>query len=154
MPLPLPLLPQDSSVGPSFLIQLSMAAIALIVATVPRDDWKERSNDSKANAASTSKETAGGGRAGDTVPLRYNPAELAVYFSRRPVAVVQRNAVVAKHFCAFVGSIMLDAKTGNWEKAMPGRAKWLRLIAEELGPTYVKVCTKPVTWRRFQKPCL
>ena len=115
-----------------------MAAIALIVATVPRDDWKERSNDTSSQT-SNGASTPSGSSAGDTVPLRYDPAELAVYFSRRPVTVVQRNALVAKHFCAFVGSILLDAKTGNWEKAMPGRAKWLRLIAEELGPTYVKV---------------
>eukprot|EP00798_Chlamydomonas_sp_ICE-L_P022750 gene22750-29917_t len=110
----------------TFILQMSLAAIAVIVASVPRADYKAPAATSMAEGLK------------DEVPLRYSPDDLADYFSRRPVIVVQRNAVVAKHFCVFVGSLLLDSKTGVWEKNMASRAKWLREIAEELGPAYIK----------------
>eukprot|EP00798_Chlamydomonas_sp_ICE-L_P016541 gene16541-22770_t len=121
------------TVEQGFLVQMSLAAVALIVASLPKDDWNKRNNNDK---NPTDPKASEGPK--DEVPLRYDPAELADYFSRRPVAVVQRNAVVAKYFCSFVGTVMLDARTGQWEKMMPERARWLRLIAEDLGPTYIK----------------
>eukprot|EP00798_Chlamydomonas_sp_ICE-L_P030592 gene30592-35603_t len=118
---------KDGGFDKGFLVQVSMAAVAAIVASIPKEGWEKRQ--SSANPKPVDDEV---------IPLRYDPQGLAKYFSRRPVAVLQRNAEVIKYFVAFVGSLNIDARTGMWEKNMPARARWLRLIAEDLGPTYIK----------------
>lgn len=112
--------------GVSGLLQICLAMVAMIVAAVPRGDWKQR-----AASATAAK--------GDTVPLRYNVPELQAYFSRRPGIVVSRNAEVVSKLSTFTLAILADWKTGQWEANMPQRAKWIRQIMESLGPAYIKI---------------
>mmetsp|Transcript_16307 Transcript_16307/g.35263 ORF Transcript_16307/g.35263 Transcript_16307/m.35263 type:complete len:1034 (+) Transcript_16307:166-3267(+) len=106
------------------LVQVTMAVLALIIASIPRG------NDLSRN---------GEGNPGDSLPLRYNVEELSQYFSRRPLAVLQRNAVVVSKLGGFLITILADWRLGQWEQKMPERARTVRKIVEDLGPTYIKI---------------
>jgi len=112
--------------GLSGLLQICLALVAMIVAAVPKRDWKQHAESAPATS-------------GDHVPLRYNVEELQAYFSKRPAIVVQRNAAVLTQLSAFTVAILADWQIGKWEANMPARAKWIRQIMEGLGPAYIKI---------------
>ena len=60
---------------------------------------------------------------------------------------MKRNAVVVGHMVTFLSSLLLDWQLGTIEANMPKRGKRLRIIAEELGPAYIKVrATSSICW--------
>ena len=69
-------------------LQVVLALTAMIVAAVPKGDWKKEA--AGAAAASPS----------DTVPLRYDIPALQTYFSKRTPQVLQVRP--ASSFCAFL----------------------------------------------------
>ncbi len=109
------------------LVTIGMALMAVIVACIP---WTLAAIPSSQNLH-TGQE--------DQVPLRYSSAELSVYWSKRPVAVIQRSAEVVSKLVGFLVLIIGDAQTGRWTEMMPERAKQLRKTVEGLGATCVKV---------------
>ena len=111
------------SIDVDFVIKLSVAAMALIVACVPSAD-KDHST--------VALDPAG-------LPTRYDPDELKAYFASRPVAVLQRQAEVASKVSSFLAAVLADWRLGRLEQNSGKRAVWLRTIFEDLGPAYVKI---------------
>jgi hypothetical protein len=62
------------------------------------------------------------------VPDRYDVDVLATYFSRRPLLVMQRNAVVVGRLSGFCLAILADWRLGTWEANMPLRAQWIKEV--------------------------
>lgn len=115
-------------IGLEGLVTLTMGVIALILACIPRAaDLKSAQN------------PINHGGDDENVPLRYNQVELAEYWSKRPIVVMQRSTQVVSSLVGFTMAIIFDAKTGQWEKRMPERAAQLRKIVEGLGATCIKI---------------
>ena len=121
-------LSQANPIGLEGLVTLTMGVIALILACIPRGaDLKAAHN------------PINHGGDDENVPLRYNQAELAEYWSKRPIVVMQRSTEVITSLVGFTMAIIFDAKTGQWNKRMPERAAQLRKIVEGLGATCIKI---------------
>lgn len=113
--------------GATGLAQVTVATVALMLATVPVAD------------ATTPGEGSDAPPDAAELPSQYDPAALRAYFARRPVCVMRRRAEVAGKLSAFLVAILADWRTGQWDRRAADRAVWLRTIFEGLGPAYVKI---------------
>ncbi len=95
--------------APAFdgLNQLSLALVAFMAASMPRGDAK---NAQKATGGLEPVTCA------KDLPLSYDPEALGAFWSKRPVQVMRRNAVVMGKLSAFVTSIL--AVSGVWSMAI------------------------------------
>ncbi|GFR43297.1 hypothetical protein Agub_g4363, partial [Astrephomene gubernaculifera] len=75
----------------------------------------------------------------DALSHEYDPAAVAAYFSRRPLAVAARGLQVAAEAAGFGAGLLLDVWSGQVEARQGQRAEQLRRAVERLGPAYVKV---------------
>jgi aarF domain-containing kinase len=110
----------------SGLVAVSVAAVALIMASVPSQDCFEPAATS--NFADPK-----------WLPTTYDPQDLKKYFQTRPVKVLQRQAEVASRLSSFLVAILADWRAGTLQTNASKRATWLRTILEDLGPAYVKI---------------
>jgi hypothetical protein len=99
--------------GLSGLLQLLLALIAMIVASIPRQDWRAGLREPPPD---------------DVVPLRYDVPALTAYFSRRPMVVLRRNAEVVSKLSGFCLAILADWRLGYWESNMPQRGVQIRQV--------------------------
>eukprot|EP00879_Flechtneria_rotunda_P002659 GHRR01002863.1.p1 GENE.GHRR01002863.1~~GHRR01002863.1.p1 ORF type:complete len:1118 (+),score=442.23 GHRR01002863.1:702-4055(+) len=75
----------------------------------------------------------------DELTHEYNDAEVAAYFTRRPVLVAQRSLHIAAELTAFGASLFSDALSNKLQINQAQRAVQLRGVIERLGPAWVKV---------------
>jgi len=75
----------------------------------------------------------------DEVPQRYDPEQLNLYFSKRPVQTLSRNTVSTVKIANFCASLLTDLAFGNWEKNMARRADEARETVQSMGPAYIKM---------------
>ena len=115
----------DTGVRLDSLIKVAVGATALIMASVPGDEYNYRHDPDDLNL--------------EDLPARYNPEQLADYFGTRPVCVLRRQSQVASKLSALLVAVLSDWRSDRWERNMPQRATWLRHVLEQLGPAYVKI---------------
>lgn len=102
------------------------------------------------------------GAAGDELPLSYDPAAIARFWSKRPKAVVQRILQLLGISGGFLGRLAWDAYRGQLAETEVARAIELREIVTSLGPAYIKLgqalsirpdLLSPAAMRELQKLC-
>ncbi|GAB4818789.1 hypothetical protein N2152v2_005835 [Parachlorella kessleri] len=79
------------------------------------------------------------GPEGDSLPLEYDPARIADYWGRRPVAVTTRILQLLGIAGGFLSRLAVDYLRGDLEKTQVQRAIDLRNIMTSLGPAYIKL---------------
>jgi aarF domain-containing kinase len=126
-------LPETGAGGLDFptLCLVAAGALAAVAASVP-----PAGHEAAAPAAS-----------GQRLSYEYDPAAVAAYFERRPVAVAVRAGELAREAAAFGLALAADAAAGRLGANEAARAAQLRGAIERLGPAYVKVAQvgKPVS---------
>jgi predicted unusual protein kinase regulating ubiquinone biosynthesis (AarF/ABC1/UbiB family) len=71
--------------------------------------------------------------------LRYNPDEIAEYYSSRPLQVFARFVNIFFPMISFGLGLWLDNKTNNSKKNIGKRAVQIRKLLTKLGPAYIKI---------------
>lgn len=79
-------------------------------------------------------------RGDDELPLKYDPEGLALYFSKRPRAVLQRSLQIFSKMSGFTAKVALDLLTGKNDTAtQTKRTSELRELVTSLGPFFIKI---------------
>ncbi|KAG2436368.1 hypothetical protein HXX76_006675 [Chlamydomonas incerta] len=141
--------------------QIAMAALAFLVAAIPRgspapaaataaasasvDDGSAFGIPSAPQARNAAYLVPGAGYnpTGATdyngLPLRYDPKGLDAYFAKRPGTVLKRNAQMFHRVGSFCCVLLWDWRTGQIGPNMPQRAKEAVVIIEDMGPAFIKI---------------
>jgi aarF domain-containing kinase len=99
---------------------------------------------------------------GEGLPLEYDPAVIADFWGRRPVAVFSRIVQLLSIAGGFLGGIGMDILTGKVDENQVKRAIELRNIMTSLGPAYIKLgqalsirpdLLSPAAMNEMQKLC-
>ncbi|GLC37542.1 hypothetical protein PLESTM_000600400 [Pleodorina starrii] len=143
--------------GDNGAVQVAMAALALLVAAIPRGGGQAAPASGALAAGSSafgipsapgvlSTGSLGGSSSSsfdaavaDGLPLRYDPKGLDAYFSQRPLVVLRRNAQVFSKIGGFCVNVLADWQLGAFQTNMGVRAKEAGRIIEDLGPAYIKI---------------
>ncbi|KAG2454550.1 hypothetical protein HYH02_000395 [Chlamydomonas schloesseri] len=153
-----------SPMGPgNFGPQIAMAALAFLVAAIPRGSPAPAAAVAGAGAAAGGADGSAFGipsapqarnaaylvpGAGynptgatdiDGLPLRYDPKGLDAYFAGRPGTVLKRNAQMFHRVGSFCCVLLWDWRTGQIGPNMPQRAKEAVVIIEDMGPAFIKI---------------
>jgi aarF domain-containing kinase len=103
-----------------------------------------------------------GSAAGEGLPLEYDPAAIADYWSVRPVSVVSRILQLSFISGSFMARLVWDYLTGQLKANEVARAIEIRNIVTSLGPAYIKLgqalsirpdILSPAAMRELQKLC-
>ena len=99
---------------------------------------------------------------GDALPLTYDPAAIAAYWSTRPVAMVKRVVQVLGIGAGFLSGVVSDLVQDKLGANDVLRARQLREILTSLGPAYIKIgqalsirpdLLSPAAMNEMQKLC-
>jgi len=102
------------------------------------------------------------GEGDDVLPLSYSPEQIERFWSRRPVAVVQRIFQLLSISGTFIAALVWDALNGKLKETEVARARDIREIVTSLGPAYIKLgqalsirpdILSPAAMRELQKLC-
>lgn len=96
------------------LLQIVLALMAMVVAAIPRDDWRQRAAAAVNASAAGGAESAASNDPRDQVPTRYNVPELQAYFSKRPSLVLKRQVRILQEGQSDVWSHAACAPALGW----------------------------------------
>ena len=71
--------------------------------------------------------------------VQYDPERLADELKKRPTEVGARAVFVSTRLSGFVAALLRDAASGGLESNMPKRARQLRDLLADLGPSFIKI---------------